>query len=82
MTDDIRPFPLLRLVAWMAAFLVVGGPVAFVLWHELSELLYGRFEDVQVALLGGSALLFAAIVWALARFVRRVGGPKWEEEAL
>lgn len=62
--------PILRLLASLAAFLVVGGPAAYFLWHNLSDLLYGRVHEVSVVQLLGGAIAFAAVTWALARWVR------------
>lgn len=61
---------ILRLLAPLAAFLVVGGPAAYFLWHNLSDLMYGRVHEVSVPQLLGGAIVFAAVTWALARWVR------------
>lgn len=67
------------LVLSLAAFLVLGGPAAYFLWHELSDLLYGRVADVRFGVLLGALAVFALLVWALAAYVRRLAGPRWRE---
>lgn len=63
-----------RLLVLMAAFVVVGGPIAYFMWHELSTLLYGRIEMVRWPLLVGAVVLFAGLLRVLSRFVRGVTG--------
>lgn len=65
-----REASLPRLLGSLAAFLVVGGPAAYFLWHNLSDLLYGRVHEVSLPELLGGGLVFAAVTWALARWVR------------
>ena len=59
-----------RVLATLALFLAIGGPAVFFLWHNLSDLLYGRVHQVSVPGLLGGAIVFAAVVWALGRWVR------------
>ena len=67
-----RPEPsIARLVVTLALFLLLGGPAAYFLWHNLSDLLYGRVHELSVPGLVGGAVAFAAVVWALGRWVRR-----------
>ena len=61
-----------RLLVLMAAFVVVGGPIAYFMWHELSTLLYGRIERVRWSVLLGAVALFAGLLWVLSRFVHDV----------
>jgi hypothetical protein len=60
-----------RLLAPLAAFLVVGGPAAYFLWHSLSDLLYGRIHEVSIPGLIGGGVVFTAVLWTLGRWVRR-----------
>lgn len=60
-----------RLLATLALFLAIGGPAAYFLWHNLSDLLYGRIHEVSVPGLIGGGVVFAAVLWTMARWVRR-----------
>lgn len=57
----------------LAVFLLFGGPAVFFTWPELSELLYGRVGEVRFVRLLLGAALFAALIVAMARWVRGLG---------
>lgn len=69
---NAAPASVLKLLLALAAFLVVGGPAVFFFWRELSELLYGRFGQVHLPILVSAALVFGAVLLALATYVRRL----------
>jgi len=69
MTGRIEP-SIPRLLVTLALFLAIGGLATYFLWHDLSDLLYGRIHDVSLPGLAGGAIAFGAIVWALGRWVR------------
>lgn len=57
----------------LAVFLLLGGPAVFFTWPELSELLYGRVGEIRFVRLLLGAALFAALIVAMARWVRGLG---------
>lgn len=59
-----------RLLVTLAVFLAIGGLATYFLWHNLSDLLYGRIHDLSLPGLLGGAIAFAAVVWGLGRWVR------------
>lgn len=62
-----------RLIASLAGFLVVGAPLAMIAWHELSEVLSGRFIPLRM-LEGFAALVaLAATAMLLARSMKGAG---------
>lgn len=64
----------------MVGFLLFGGPTVFFLWHELSTLFYGRLGEVRWGVLFASILVFAVLLWVLARWVRTLAHAGWKEE--
>ena len=46
------------------------GLATYFLWHNLSDLLYGRIHELSLPGLLGGAIAFAATVWALGRWLR------------
>ncbi|MDX1624220.1 MAG: hypothetical protein R3199_09580 [Gemmatimonadota bacterium] len=79
MPEQSQP-SLIRLIVLMGLFLVVGGPTTYFLWHEVSDLLYGRFGEVQLLVLLGSLVVFLVLLWVLRTFVRSIADPSWREE--
>lgn len=60
-----------RLVAVLAAFFLVGAPLAFFVWHTLSDFLAGRPVEGGAYLLAmGLTGVFVAVVWLLARYLQ------------
>lgn len=58
-------------MAVLAVFFVVGTPLAFFVWHTLSEFLAGRPVGGGAYLLAmGLTGVFVAVVWLLARFIQ------------
>jgi hypothetical protein len=64
------------MILWMSALLVVGGPVAYFLWHELSTLLYGRVDEVRFPILIAALAGFLVLLKLVAAFARRTAGPE------
>lgn len=79
MPEQSQP-SLIRLVLLMGLFVVFGGPTTYFLWHELSDLLYGRIEEVEPAVLLGSLVVFLVLLWVLRAFVRSVAESSMREE--
>lgn len=71
MTGKTEP-SIARLLAALALFLAFGGLATYFLWHNLSELLYGRIHNVSVPGLLGGAIALAITVWVLGRWVRHL----------
>jgi hypothetical protein len=69
------------LLAALALFLLGGGPAVYFFWTEMSELLYGRLDDVRFIVLVSAGLALCVIVGALAAYVRRLAGAEWQEDA-
>ena len=67
------------LLAALSLFLLAGGPAVYFLWSELSELLYGRLDDVRFPVLLSAGVALAAVVAALAAWVRRLAPTDKEE---
>lgn len=68
-----------RLVLIMAAFLVIGAPLAAYIWHVLSDLLAGRVRPGPIGIALAFLLVFLFLLAGLIRFVlppaeRRGGG--------
>ena len=53
----------------MAIFLIVGGPIAAVIWHVLSDVLGGRVRLGPILLAVALTVVFAALLGLLTRFV-------------
>lgn len=60
-----------RMLLAMAAFLILGAPLASILWHEFSSILYGRVGEVRWIWLAVSIPLFAVLLKVLSAYVRR-----------
>lgn len=69
-----KPPSLFRILLAMAAFLILGAPLASVLWHEFSRILYGRIDEVRWIWLAVSIPLFAILLKVLGAYVRRTLG--------
>jgi hypothetical protein len=69
MTGRTEP-SIARLLVTLALFLAMGGLATYFLWHNLSDLLYGRIHELSLPGLLGGAIAFAATVWALGRWLR------------
>lgn len=79
MSERLQPSTGALLLA-MTGFLLFGGPTVYFLWHELSTLFYGRLDEVRWSVLLVSILVFAVLLAVLARWVRGLAHPGWEEE--
>lgn len=66
---------LAAMILGMIAFLIVGGPIAYFMWHELSTLLYGRVDDVRFTVLIAAVAAFLVVLKLVAAFARRLAGP-------
>ena len=64
-----------RLVLAMLALVVVGGPLVYVLWGAINNLLLGDIERVRISVVLPAAVVFVALVVYVSRLVRR-----WEGE--
>jgi hypothetical protein len=62
------------LLVTLALFLLAGGPAVYLFWSELSELLYGRFDDVQFLVMLSAGVALCVVVAAMAVYVRRLAG--------
>jgi hypothetical protein len=47
------------LLALLVGFLVLGGPLVLLIWHEVSELLMGRIHPGHLAV----AMLLLGVLW-------------------
>lgn len=66
-----------KLAVVLAGFFVVGTPIAFFVWHTLSDFLAGRPVEGGAYLLAlALAGVFVAVVWLLARFIEDVLSPR------
>ena len=65
-----------HLLLAMLALVVVGGPLVYVLWGAINNLLLGDFERVRVSIVLPAAVIFIGLVYYVSRLVRR-----WEGEA-
>lgn len=64
-----------RLVLAMLALVVVGGPLVYVLWGALNDILLGEVQRVRISIVLPAAVVFLALVLYVSRLVRR-----WEGE--
>ncbi len=74
-TQGSRPPGVSGLLAGMAAFVIVGGPMVFFIWKFVNELLSGRFVLMDAALAAVLLVLFIGLLRILASRVRR-----WDAE--
>jgi hypothetical protein len=63
-----------HLVLLLAGFLVIGGPLALVIWRELSELLLGRVHPGPLAMAAALLVVFVWLAARLGRSLQRLGG--------
>lgn len=61
-----------RILATLAAFLIIGAPFAFLAWKELSLLLEGRFSGRGVLILVVGVLVLLALARVLLGYIRRL----------
>lgn len=71
MADRSTP-SFLEVMVILALFLALGAPLAYFLWRELSELLYGRVNEIHLMILVVALVLFFVVLKALSRYVRRL----------
>lgn len=71
--NDSHP-PTAPAVLRLGLLLLLGGPVAFVTWHNLSELFSGRPHSGGLLLTALLIPVAALIIWALARTVGALAG--------
>lgn len=62
-----------RLMAGVALFVILGTPLVAYLWETLNVLLTGVVQPGRLLLAIPLALLFAGVLWLLARTVRAWG---------
>jgi hypothetical protein len=70
--NSFSPQSPFRLISCLAAFLIVAAPLAMVAWHELSEVLNGRFERGLLLRGFAAAFAFAGVALVLARLMKGV----------
>jgi hypothetical protein len=62
--------PQLRtLLPLLAGFLLIGGPLVLLIWHEMSELLMGRIHPGPLAV---AAVLLGVLFWLVSRLGQRL----------
>ncbi|MFP3948942.1 MAG: hypothetical protein ACLFWG_09450 [Longimicrobiales bacterium] len=63
-----------RLVLAMLLLVVVGGPLVYVLWGAINQLLLGEVQQVRFSLVVPAAAVFLVLVIFVSRLVRRWEG--------
>jgi hypothetical protein len=56
----------------MALFVIVGSPMAYYLWHVLTDLLSGHFHGPSVLMGTGVLLLLLGLLRVLSYYLKRV----------
>lgn len=60
------------IIAFIAAFVVVGAPMVYYLWSTLNEVLAGHFDGGRFLLSIVILLIFLGVLAILSRSVRRI----------
>jgi hypothetical protein len=60
------------IIAFIAAFVVVGAPMVYYLWTTLNEVLAGHFDGSRLLLSLLILLIFLGVLAILSRSVRRL----------
>ncbi len=58
-----------KLVAALVGTVLIGGPMVFFIWHEVSEALLGRPDQGRLALAAGLLLILLALLGRVGRFL-------------
>ena len=56
----------------MALFVVAGAPMAYYLWHVLTDLLSGHFHGPSVLMATGVLVLLLGLLRVLSSYLKRV----------
>jgi hypothetical protein len=59
------------LLAVIAAFVIVGFPLVYVIWETINQVLTGNLGAVRPALFFPALVVFAVLLVVLARVLRR-----------
>jgi hypothetical protein len=60
------------IIAFIAAFVLVGAPMVYYLWSTLNEVLAGHFDGPRLLLSLLILLIFLGVLAILSRSVRRL----------
>lgn len=60
------------IIAFIAAFVVLGAPMVYYLWTTLNEALAGQFDPDRLLASVGMLLIFGALLFILSRSIRRL----------
>ena len=63
--------PILKLLAWIVLFVILGTPLVAFLWETLNALLTGHFDALQIAISVPVLALFYGLLLILARFIEK-----------
>lgn len=61
-----------RLLLVLAGFLVFGAPAVFVVWEDLSQILYGNVHRVRYPVFFLALVVLAIVIAVLGAYVRRL----------
>ncbi len=61
-----------KLVTSLAVFLIIGAPMAFYIWHTLSDLLAGSFRSSALLVSLVLIVAFFVVLRFLGRYVRSI----------
>lgn len=67
-----------RLAASILGLVLLGTPLAAFLWHTLNHLLSGVVRPIELLLAIPCLLLFAGVLFLIARFVRSMEAERQE----
>lgn len=70
-TSAPREVGFVRLMLVMAAFVIVGAPLVYLLWRVVNDLLTGQVVGTRMLLAVPALVVFIIVLNVLARTVRR-----------